>query len=445
MAIGMGACYSALKQYKLAEKYYLESIVWSKQGVTYHENFALEQTSRFYVTTGQYTKADPLLKRLLDAYKAEGVSTKFDKREYYLMRFKVDSALANYSSAIRHYQLYTAFKDSVFNETKSKQIEQLGVQYETGKKEQDIRLKEKNIALLKEQNKAQQTLRNALIGGTGLLLALLALSYNRYLLKRRSNKLLEEQQRVINDKNAHLSHLLTEKDSLLVQKDNLIEEKDGLLIEKEWLLKEIHHRVKNNLQVVMSLLDSQADSLQDKAALSAIQESQHRVQAMALIHQKLYQSESLARIPMNSYIEEVVAYLHDSYSLYQPIRFDVEVEDIELDVTLAVPLGLIINEAITNAFKYAFPHERSGRITVRLKRIEEASYELMIADDGVGLPASYDPSRSRSLGMTLIHGFSRQLGAKLAITSPPGMCISLTFQEENLTPIYNKTSYAYTS
>jgi two-component sensor histidine kinase len=216
-------------------------------------------------------------------------------------------------------------------------------------------------------------------------------------------------------------------------------------MDKERLLKEIHHRVKNNLQVVMSLLDSQADSLQDKAALSAIQESQHRVQAMALIHQKLYQSESVARIPMTEYIEEVVAYLSDSYSLYQPIRFDVEVEDIELDVTLAVPLGLIINEAITNAFKYAFPQGRAGTITVHLKRIEEASYALVIADDGVGLPANYDPSRSRSLGMTLIHGFSRQLGAKLTITSSSGMCISLKFKEENLSPAHTQAGYAYTS
>jgi two-component sensor histidine kinase len=288
-----------------------------------------------------------------------------------------------------------------------------------------------------------------IIGGAVLLLLLLGVIYNRYRLKQRSNQLLEAQQQVlqaqqkeINEKNEHLSQLLEEKDTLLVQKDNLIEEKDGLLTEKEWLLKEIHHRVKNNLQVVMSLLDSQADSLQDKAALSAIQESQHRVQAMALIHQKLYQSESLARIPMTEYIEEVVAYLNDSYSLYQPIRFDVEVEDIELDVTLAVPLGLIINEAITNAFKYAFPDERSGTITVRLQRLEQASYELVIADDGVGLPASYDPSRSRSLGMTLIHGFSRQLGGKLIITSPPGMCISLKFQEDQLIPVKHSAQYA---
>ena len=157
---------------------------------------------------------------------------------------------------------------------------------------------------------------------------------------------------------------------------------------------------------------------------------------MALIHQKLYQSESLARIPMSSYIEEVVAYLHDSYSLYQPIRIELSVEDIELDVTLAVPLGLIINEAITNAYKYAFPNERTGTITVRLHSIKETSYKLVIADDGVGLPANYDPSHSRSLGMTLIHGFSRQLGGKLSISSTSGMCISLLFEEVQLIKVY---------
>jgi two-component sensor histidine kinase len=450
IAQGFGACYSALKQYKLAEKYYLESIAWSKQGDSVYQYQALYNTSEFYVITGQYTKADLLLQQVMNGYGGmEGIPDIYTKT-IHLMRFKVDSALANYPSAIKHYQLYTALKDSNFNETQSKQIAQLSIGYETEKKEQDIKLKEKNIALLREQNKAQQTQRNALIGGTGLLLALLALSYNRFRLKIRSNQLLEAQQavlqtqqKVIHEKNGHLSELLTEKDNLIGEKDNLLMEKDTLLMEKdllltekEWLLKEIHHRVKNNLQVVMSLLDSQADSLQDKAALSAIQESQHRVQAMALIHQKLYQSESLARIPMNAYIEEVVAYLHDSYSLYQPIGFDLLVEDIELDVTLAVPLGLIINEAITNAFKYAFPEGRRGTLTVHLQRVEEASYQLVIADDGVGLPASYDPTRSRSLGMTLIHGFSRQLGGKLTITSPPGMCIRLLFEEEQLIRAY---------
>ncbi|MBD0256584.1 MAG: histidine kinase, partial [Cytophagales bacterium] len=214
-----------------------------------------------------------------------------------------------------------------------------------------------------------------------------------------------------------------------------LSEQQRLLQEKERLLREIHHRVKNNLQVVMSLLSSQADSLQDKAALSAIQESQHRVQAIALIHQKLYQSEGVARIPMQDYIEEVVAYLHESYCLHQQVHFQVEVEPIELDVTQAVPLGLIINEVLTNAFKYAFPGGRPGTITLRLQRLA-ATCQLTIADDGVGLPAHYDPAQSRSLGMTLLHGFSGQLGGELTLTSPPGLSINLVFEEELLSPVF---------
>jgi two-component sensor histidine kinase len=420
----LAKCYSALKQYAQAEKYILQALAMSEQGFDKPTNATVQYAAiQFYVTTGQYRKAQPLLKAILDRLNKPG-RINDEYREANLLQFKVDSALGNYPSAIKHYQAYTALRDSIFNETKSKQIEELGIRYETEKKEQALKLKEKDNALLREQNKAGQAQRNALMGGTLLLLSLLGLGYNRYRLKKQSNLQLQARQEEINHKNASLQQLL---------------------VDKERLLKEIHHRVKNNLQVVMSLLDSQADSLQDKAALSAIQESQHRVQAMALIHQKLYQSESIARIPMAEYIEEVVAYLSDSYSLYQPIHFDVEVEDIELDVTLAVPLGLIINEAITNAFKYAFPQGRAGTISLRLQRLEQSSYELIIADDGVGFPANYDPSRSRSLGMTLIHGFSRQLGGKLTITSSSGMCISLKFQEENLSLAHTQAGYAYTS
>jgi two-component sensor histidine kinase len=404
------------------------------------------------------------------------------------MRFKVDSALANYPAAIRHYQQYKALSDSIYNEKKSRQIAQLSIQYETGKKEQALRLKEKNIALLTQQTKTQQTQRNALIGGVALLLPLVGVLYNRYRLKRRSNEqlqlqreelqaqqeelraqheelqtqqeVLQAQQHEIHRKNTCLSKLLAEKDQLLGEKEGLLKEKDALLgqkdaligekegllqekdyllseqerllAEKERLLKEIHHRVKNNLQIVMSLLNSQADALQDKAALTAIQDSQHRVQAMALIHQKLYQGEGLARINMQAYTEEVVAYLCESCHLSGNVRFELAVEPVELDVTLAVPLGLIINEAITNAFKYAFPAGRAGRVRLSLYRREAHAYQLTIADDGVGLPEGYDPGQSRSLGMTLLHGFSAQLGGTLTITSRQGLRIALAFEEEQI-------------
>ncbi len=476
--------YTTLKQYATAGQYCRQLLAFAQRSGKddIHLKDLYNSVIPFFLATKQYGQA----RKYLAGYEKLCEDTKYRRGASvaHLWWFQLDSMQANYPSAIRHYQRYKELQDSLLNETQSRQIANLEVLHETEQKEQNIQLKQQRINLLTKQSQLQdqqiqqdQLVRNAMIGGAVLLLLLLVLIYNRYRLKRRSNRLLQAQQRALQDqhrelqaqqdvlqaqqreinlKNEHLSQLLGEKDSLLGQKDTLIGEKEGLLCEKdalleeqqrllaekERLLKEIHHRVKNNLQVVMSLLNSQAASLQDQAALSAIQESQHRVQSMALIHQKLYQSEGVARIPMRDYIEEVVAYLSDSYCLDHRVCFQVEVEDIELDVTQAVPLGLIINEAITNAFKYAFPGGRAGRVCLGLHRQAPARYALTISDNGVGLPPNYDPGQSRSLGMTLLHGFSGQLGGELVITSPPGLTIRLGFEEEQLSADYAPADYA---
>jgi two-component sensor histidine kinase len=153
---------------------------------------------------------------------------------------------------------------------------------------------------------------------------------------------------------------------------------------------------------------------------------------MALIHQKLYQAEGVARIPMKGYIEELVARLQDSYADSRKVNFHLSIGEIELDVNMAVPLGLIINEAITNVFKYAFPGGKAGLVLIDLLRGSDSGYELTIQDDGVGLPESLDPSQSPSLGFTLMHGFSAQLGAELSIEGSQGVRISLSFREESI-------------
>jgi two-component sensor histidine kinase len=313
---------------------------------------------------------------------------------------------------------------SLLIRTKNRQIVGLLVQFRTGKKDQDLKIKEKNIAVPARQSKGRQVRlrqrraeRNALIGEAALLLAVLGLGYNCYYLWQRGNRELRAQQQQINRNNQDLQLLRVEKESLL---------------------REIHHRVRNNLQVVVSLLSSQAASLRDEKALSAIQESRHRVYTLALIHQKRYQSEGLGRIPMRDYLEEAVAYLHDAYSLPGPVQFYLSVDDVELDVTQAEPLGLIVNEAVTNALKYAFPGGRSGAVHLTLRRLPGGAFELSIADNGVGLPEGYDPEGSHSLGMTLMHGFGQQLGGQLTITSgqglrlsgSPGTTIRLVFEEE---------------
>jgi two-component sensor histidine kinase len=408
-------------EYAKAQQYcnQLEAMLQTNLGKDYHL-YIHGALIPYYVGSKQYEKARILLttneKLCQEAHYAKELAIN------YLWWFKLDSTQSYYASAIKHYQRYDALNDSLINETTKQRTAQFEVEYETQEKEKKIigLRNESRLQELKIQ-KAEST-RNFIITVAIMLILLLGLSYNRYRLKQRSNRQLQERQEEINQKNSTLQLLLTEK---------------------EWLLREIHHRVKNNLQVVMSLLNSQASYLSDEAALSAIQESQHRVQAMALIHQKLYQSEQVARIEMPAYIQELVAYLRDSYELAQSIYFQFAVGPIELDVTQAVPLGLIINEAITNALKYAFPAGRSGTVSLSLHQKKRGSYQLVIADDGVGLPIGYDPDQSRSLGMTLMRGFSEQLGGELKVNSNPGLTITLAFGDEQLNPTFTSSDYAY--
>lgn len=437
MAQCYGACYSAMKQYDLAEKYYLESVIWSKQITLRFQYTAWRKISQFYVSSGQYDKADPYLKRLLAAPQKRIIPS--HQIEVHLMAFKVDSARGSYVSAIKHYQKFKALNDSIFNEKRSKQITQLSIQYETEKKDQDLKLRQQDIQLLRKQSQLQQTqlhqaatMRNAIIGSTILLLLLLGLGFNRYQIKQQSNQQLREKQIEINRKNYSLELVVQEKDVLLIDKEQLLSDKDQLLEEREWMLKEMHHRVKNNLQIITSLLHLQGSFLKDKEALTAIQESKNRVHAMALIHQKLYHTDRLSSIPMVNYIHEIVDYLINSFNRDATISKNINVSPIDMDVTFAVPLGLILNEAITNSLKYAFPGNRAGKLNVELIEDENKTYRFTVGDDGIGFPVNSDPDQKKTLGMSLIKGLSEQIDGTLTISHLAGVQISLIFIDEKI-------------
>jgi two-component sensor histidine kinase len=197
--------------------------------------------------------------------------------------------------------------------------------------------------------------------------------------------------------------------------------------EKEWLLKEIHHRVKNNLQIVMSLLNSQSAYIDNKPALAAIHDSQHRVHAMSLIHQKLYASENVSCIDMALYIKELTAYLADSFDTGQRIRFTYSITPLEMDVSQAIPLGLILNEAITNSIKYAFPNGREGVINVTISNTLGNQYLLEISDDGIGIPPDSKNKKTGSLGMSLMAGLSEDLEGSFLIENNNGAVIQILF------------------
>ncbi|MBD2208813.1 PAS domain-containing protein [Nostoc linckia FACHB-104] len=192
------------------------------------------------------------------------------------------------------------------------------------------------------------------------------------------------------------------------------------LKEKEVLLREVYHRVKNNMQMVSSLLSLQASSIDDPAVLKLLTESQRRVKTMALVHERLYRSENLARINFATYVEHLVSDLVRSYTSNKSnIRFVIEVSELELDLDAAVPCGLIINELISNALKYAFPNQK-GEITLQFWLYNPEYYCLVVKDNGIGIPADIDPQCTNSLGMQLIQGLVEQLGGTLQLSRQGG-------------------------
>jgi PAS domain S-box-containing protein len=199
------------------------------------------------------------------------------------------------------------------------------------------------------------------------------------------------------------------------------------LAEKEVLLKEIHHRVKNNLQVVSSLLNLQAKTMKNAAAAAAFRESRSRVHAMALVHETLYRSHDLATLDMREYIGKLLDSLRGSCSAGSAVSFEKDIKSCSLCVDTAVCIGLILNELVSNSLKHAFADGRSGTIKVTLAG-EKDGYRLEVADDGPGLPADYDLKRAESLGMQLVASLARQISGTVEAAPGAGSRFVLRFR-----------------
>ncbi len=198
------------------------------------------------------------------------------------------------------------------------------------------------------------------------------------------------------------------------------------LAEKEVLLKEIHHRVKNNLQVISSILRLQALAVEDEGVQALFNECQNRVQAMALIHEQLYRSVSISAIRFAGYVESLAAVVWDAFGgAERGIGLDLAVEDAEIPIDVAVPCGLVLVELMTNALKYAYP-EGKGRVRVEY-RVEGDRALLAVSDGGVGLPADWEDKAARSLGLSLVQSLAGQLKGRLSSSGPPGARFELRF------------------
>ncbi len=237
----------------------------------------------------------------------------------------------------------------------------------------------------------------------------------------------KREQEILTRANAELEGRVAERTAELTQSNTAL---TGLLEEKTVLLKEIHHRVKNNMQVISSLLSLQAGHIKDAGALEVFTESRNRVRSMALVHEKLYQTQDLSKIDFQDYLKALTSGLVSSFmGRGSLVKISSAVDEIMLGVDAAVPCGLIVNELVTNCFKYAFPAGQPGEIRISMKRAVDAQLQLSVSDNGVGFPHDVDFRNTESLGMQLVTTLADQLEGSVAMRNGCGTTFEITFPE----------------
>ena len=208
------------------------------------------------------------------------------------------------------------------------------------------------------------------------------------------------------------------------------------LAEKEVLLKEVHHRVKNNLQAISGLIDMQSNFTSDLWTKKVLQDSQNRILSMALIHEKLYEVDGISRIDFGDYINYLMKHLARIYDVKgQGIEFDLSYDEVLLNVDTALPCGLIITELVSNSLKHAFPNGGGGRVNVQLKNKGMEQFVLSIEDDGVGMDFGLDHSNNNSLGLQLVRSYVEFLSGTLEVSEGKGARFMITFSEYDECPI----------
>ena len=354
--------------------------------------------SGIYIKTGETDKAEHYA--LLGLKIANKFNRLGKQKTAHKFLFEIYEIKKNYRKAYIHHKQYKKINDSLFNESNVKKITGLEYKYKYEKEKQDTELEQKKKDVIEAEELQQQKLiRNFFILGFFILGFFIFVIYKFYLQTKKTNSKLTSQNKVI-----------------LKQKE-----------EKEVLLKEIHHRVKNNLQIISSLLNLQTKNVEDESMLSVMLDGQSRVKAMALIHQTLYQGNNISNINFIDYSSQLLNQLAGLYPELSNVKREVVANNIELDIDTAVPIGLILSELITNAYKYAFKNTE-GSILISLTQ-EEHDYRLVVQDNGPGLPIDFDLSETSSIGLRLVRRLSRQLNGASSYKYKNGSIFIITFKD----------------
>lgn len=388
LKLNIGSANTSLKNYREAELQLLEGIKMLEEigeTSTAFEGQTMLVTN--YKDEGNIMEAITtieFLKKNLDKIEPARL------QEFYGTASQVYVLNSDYKQSLEMKILESEIKDSLFNASSKQSLLELETKYELSEKE-------KELALLNTENnlKELELSRSSIIRNFSLFVALLLIVVLFY-----------------GARNARI-------------RDRLNKKLASSLNEKELLMKEIHHRVKNNLQIISSLLNIQSRKSENESTSMALQESKNRVQSMALIHQSLYQKENITSVQIKDYIEQLLETLMNSFGVDNDVELKTNIQDIELDVDTTIPLGLIINELVTNAVKYAFVEE-GGKLTVSLNEFE-GILRLEVIDNGKGIHSA--SLKNESFGMSMVETLSQKLNGELSVNSDSGTSIRLDIKE----------------
>ncbi len=378
--------YTELNQYEDAERAGKEAIKYAN---LINNDFLLMRSwlalGRLRFFQGKYNDAIEILNKSLEVATPE-FSDKFYLSQVYERLSRAYAKSHNYKEAIDAFSVYDSLKKLVFIEKSNNRMSLLQTEF-------DLADKDITIQGMEERIKKQSSTQTLITIIAGLLLILLMVLYVTYENNKKKNILLEKQNE-----------------------------------EKEFLLKEIHHRVKNNLGIVSSLLDLQAEKIKDPNIITAIEESRNRVYSMSMIHQKLYQGKNLASIGMKEYLIDLSQHISDSYGGDGRIEYEYDLQEMELDVDSAIPMGLIVNELLTNSFKHAFPDNVKGIINITCRHLSENRILLEVGDNGIGLlEFDKEDDVGRGFGTQLIDLLIQQLDGSIMTINGLGTKIRMEF------------------
>lgn len=406
--INSGQCFIKLGQYDKAEEMLNAALSVKMQEEPLNKVMLYGTLGELYRAKGQFGKSLKMLDKGMEYAEQLGfMNSVMDIHHGFSQTYE---EMGNYKEAFYHQQEFRAIQDSVYEKSHNELIAEMEGKYESARKQSRIDQLRRETQIADHNLEKEKSKKNYLILGLILISVGLLVIFYFYYQKRKLNLALEQQKYLVEEQNSMLQTSIGEKNTLL---------------------KEVHHRVKNNLQIISSLMSLQSINIQDNPeVLKALNDARARIESMSLIHQHLYMSDNLKEIDCKKYFSELSFYLESLMQADKNVVFAIETKGIKLNVDTIIPLGIVVNELMTNSIKYAFDEVDEAIITIGMDQVGDR-YHLHFSDNGKGLPDDFEPANSTSLGIKLVNLLSKKLKGEIQFENRDGLYFSMNFQMIN--------------